>query len=86
MADRLPRKLVMVGANVVSGLAQAAAATLLLTGDAEIWHLAALAVGRTAPSSAFFFPASAGIVPQTVPAPMLQEANALLRARDELGR
>jgi MFS family permease len=30
-------------------------------------------------SSAFFFPASTGIVPQTVPAPLLQEANATLR-------
>jgi hypothetical protein len=30
-------------------------------------------------SSAFFFPAAAGIVPQTVPKPMLQSANAILR-------
>ena len=48
---------------------------LLITGSAEIWHLAALAaVNGTA--SAFFFPASAG-VPQTVPRP-LQQANALI--------
>jgi hypothetical protein len=30
-------------------------------------------------SSAFFFPASSGIIPQTVPEPLLQEANAVLR-------
>jgi predicted MFS family arabinose efflux permease len=30
-------------------------------------------------SSAFFFPASSGIVPQTVPTPLLQQANAMLR-------
>jgi predicted MFS family arabinose efflux permease len=30
-------------------------------------------------SSAFFFPASAGVVPQTVPASLLQQANALLQ-------
>ena len=30
-------------------------------------------------SSSFFFPASIGIIPQTVPATMLQSANALLR-------
>ena len=76
-ADRLPRNLVMVGANTASALAQAAAATLLITGNAEIWHLAALAAVNGG-ASAFFFPASAGVVPQTVPAPMLQQANALL--------
>ncbi len=77
-ADRLPRNVVMVGANVVSALAQAAAAALLVTGRAEVWHLAALAAVNGG-SSAFFFPASAGIVPQTVPASLLQQANALLQ-------
>ena len=78
LADRLPRQLVMVGANVVSGLAQLAVATLLLTGAAELWQLVVLQLVAGA-SSAFFFPASAGIVPQTVPPTVLQEANALLR-------
>lgn len=78
VADRLPRQLVMVGSNVVSGLAQLSVAALLLTGAAELWHLVVLQLVAGA-SSAFFFPASAGIVPQTVPAPVLQEANALLR-------
>ena len=77
-ADRLPRNRVMVGANVVSGTAQAVTAALLITGSAEVWHLAALAAVNGA-STAFFFPASAGIVPQTVPAPLLQQANALLQ-------
>jgi len=76
-ADRLPRNLVIVGANVVSGLTQAAAAALLISGNAEIWHLAALASLNGA-AGAFFFPASSGIVPQTVPSPLLQQANALL--------
>jgi len=31
-------------------------------------------------ASAFFFPASAGVIPQTVPAPILQQANALVAA------
>lgn len=77
-ADRLPRNRVMVGANVVSGLSQAAVATLLITGTAEIWHLAALAAVNGS-STAFFFPASSGVIPQTVPAHLLQPANALLR-------
>ena len=42
-ADRLPRNRVMMGANVVSGFAQATTAWLLITGTADVWHLAALA-------------------------------------------
>jgi MFS family permease len=76
-ADRLPRNRVMVGANVFSALAQAAAAALLITGNAEVWHLAALAAVNGG-ASAFFFPASAGVIPQTVPPTLLQEANAFL--------
>ena len=76
--DRLPRHRVMVGSNLASGLSQSAVAVLLLTGHARIWQLAALAALNGA-SSAFFFPASTGIVPQTVPRPLLQSANALLR-------
>jgi MFS family permease len=77
-ADRLPRHLVMVGSNLVSGASQAAVALLLLTGSAHIWELGALGFVNGC-SSAFFFPASTGIVPQTVPVSMLQQANATLR-------
>ena len=77
-ADRLPRNLVMVGSNLLSAAAQAVAAVLLLTGNAEIWHLVALQLARGVATS-FFFPASAGIVPQTVSSERLQQANALLR-------
>jgi MFS family permease len=77
-ADRLPRHQVMVASNVVNGLVQATTAALLLSGHARIWQLIVLsALGGT--SFAFFFPASIGIVPQTVPASALQSANALLR-------
>ncbi|MDH4176143.1 MAG: MFS transporter [Thermoleophilia bacterium] len=78
VADRLPRHLIMVSSNALSGLAQGAAAVLLLTGRAEIWHLAVIAVVRAVASS-FFFPAQQGIVPQLVPRAMLQPANVLLR-------
>ena len=77
-ADRLPRHWVMVGSNLASGASQAVLAGLLLTGSAHLTELLVLsAVNGT--SSAFFFPASTGIIPQTVPAPILQSANALLR-------
>lgn len=78
IADRLPRNLVMVGSDVVSGSAQVAAAILVVSGGVEIWHLAALNAVRGA-ASAFFFPAAQGLTPQTVPRDRLQEANALLR-------
>ena len=77
-ADRLPRNRILVGSDLVMFATQAFVAALLLTHSAEIWHLAALqAIRGTA--SAFFFPASTGIVPDTVSAPRLQSANALLR-------
>jgi MFS family permease len=77
-ADRLPRHHVMVASNLVNGVVQAVTAALLLSGHAEIWQLIILsALGGT--SFAFFFPASTGIVPQTVPPEALQSANALLR-------
>jgi predicted MFS family arabinose efflux permease len=78
IADRLPRHLVMVASNLVAGVAQAVAAVLLISGQAEIWQLAVIALVRAVASS-FFFPAQQGIVPQTVPADDLQSANALLR-------
>ena len=78
LSDRLPRHHVMVGSNIASGTSQAVTAALLLTGHARLWELAALGVINGA-SSAFFFPASNGVIPQTVPPSMLQQANATLR-------
>lgn len=77
-ADRLPRTTVMVVSNIVSGVSQSVVALLLLTGTAQVWHMMLLA-GIGGISSAFFFPAAAGMVPQTVPKPLLQRANATLR-------
>lgn len=76
LADRLRRNVVIVWANVVSGISQATAAGLLLADAAEVWHLAALAAVNGA-AMAFYVPASGGVTPQTVPAPLLQQANAL---------
>ena len=77
-ADRLPRHYVMVGSDLASAVAQAVMAGLLLSGHAAIWHLAILGAIRGT-ASAFFFPASTGAVPQTVPVDQLQRANAILR-------
>jgi MFS family permease len=77
-ADRLPRHHVMVASSVVSGLSQASIAVLLLTHHAQLWHLIVLSVVNGT-STAFFFPASSGVIPQTVPRELLQQANAVLR-------
>src|SRR6266571_1114668 len=76
-ADRLPRHLVMVTSDLASGAAQIAAAVLLLAGAAHTWHLVVLAALRGG-ASAFFMPASTGLVPQVVSPGRLQQANALL--------
>lgn len=76
-ADRLPRQLVMVGCDVVRGVAEVILALLLLGGTAEVWHIAvgAAVIGG---AGAFFGPASLGLIPQTVSAGRLQQANALI--------
>jgi len=78
LGDRLPRNLVMVGANLLSAAAQGATAALLLAGVAAPWHLAALAAVRGT-ATALFFPAAQAVVPEIVEAELLQPANALLR-------
>ena len=75
-ADRLPRRVVMLTADVVRCGAQGAVALLVLTHTAHIWEIVILqAVSGTA--SAFFNPASTGLTPLTVSPERLQQANAL---------
>src|SRR5262245_10834894 len=75
-ADRLPRQLVMLSSDCVRCVSQSTVAVLLLTGNAELWHLIVLeAVYGSA--AAFFEPAATGLVPATVSPHRLQEANAL---------
>jgi MFS family permease len=76
-ADRLPRRLVMLTCDAIRAVVQAFVAVALLTGAAEIWMLAVTSfVFGTA--SAFFLPAATALVPQTISAGRLQQANALL--------
>ncbi len=78
IADRLPRHLVMVGASVLAAVTQFAVAATVLTGEATIPLLVALsAVNGIA--SAIALPAASALVPQTVPAEIRQQANAISR-------
>jgi len=74
--DRLPRQKVMLASDLVRFAVQLVVGLLLLTQNAEIWMLAALAaVYGTA--DAFFQPALSGLMPQVVSPPRLLQANAL---------
>jgi MFS family permease len=76
-ADRVPRQQVMIAADLVRGFGQAAGAFVLLTGVAELWQLALIAAVHGS-GAAFFVPAATGLVPETVSAARLQQANALI--------
>jgi MFS family permease len=77
VGDRLPRQLVMIGSDSANFAVRTTMGVLLVSGRAEVWQLVALqAVGGVA--TAFYSPASSGLVPQTVPAESLQQANALM--------
>ena len=76
-SDRLPRQRVMVACDLLRAGAQAVVSTLLITGNAQIWHLIGLAVVMGS-ASAFFTPASVGLMPQIVSRERVQQANALV--------
>lgn len=84
-ADRVSPRVAMLGSDLVRTVSMGLIAALLLAGVAEVWQLAVLyAIDGAA--TAFFYPASTAIVPQVVPAPRLQEANALLNLSRHAGK
>jgi MFS family permease len=80
-ADRLPRRLVMLVCDAVRAVVQAAVAVALLTEAMEIWMFVVAAAILGAAHS-FFTPASTGLVPETISAARLQQANALLKVSE----
>ena len=65
VADRLPRRLVMLASDSANFAIRATMASLLVSGHARIWELFVLqALGGAA--TAFYSPASTGLVPETV--------------------
>ena len=77
VADRLPRRNVLVAANLGAGLTQAAVATMLLTGQYNLPLLAGIELLNGA-MQAFTGPALRGILPELVAVADLQRANATL--------
>jgi MFS family permease len=74
-ADRLPRHKVMVATDLIRFSTHALLAVLILTGGVAIWHIVLIEAVFGA-AEAFFHPAYTGLMPQTVPEELLQEANA----------
>jgi MFS family permease len=77
IADRFPRRLVMVGADIVRCVSEAVLAALLLTHHASLVAIMVLAAVIGA-GDAFFAPGRNGLIPQLVAASELQSANAIL--------
>lgn len=76
-ADRLARHRVMLASDAVRAAQQIVIGLLLISGTARVWHLVIGAVVFGA-ASAFFMPATTGLLPETIAASSLQQANALM--------
>lgn len=77
VADRYSRTAVMQVSHTTAFLTQGLAAYLVITGQAQVWHLVVIETINGA-VSAFGMPAMMGVVPLVVPPGRIQQANALL--------
>lgn len=85
LSDRIPRNLVLVGASLVQGSAQAATAACVLTGTGGVTAIVVLQAVYGL-GLGLVLPAEVGLVPQTVSPARLQQANALQgMARNMIG-
>jgi MFS family permease len=82
-ADRLPRKSIMVVSDVVRLVTQGAFALILTQHAPSLWAMILLQAGNGA-ASAFFRPASSGLVQEAVPSGERQSANGLLSATSNI--
>ncbi|MCX4694584.1 MFS transporter [Streptomyces sp. NBC_01408] len=78
VADRLPRHRVMVAANALNCVSQAAFALLVLTGDPQLWQMMLL-TALCGTGTAFFNPAAEGMLLSTVSGEHANRAFALFR-------
>jgi hypothetical protein len=76
VSDRFDRRVVMIAADCVRGIAIGAIGALALTGTLTLWHVFAL-VALYGSGSAFFLPSFDAMIPDIVPPHLLAEANAL---------
>ena len=76
ISDRVERRRLMLGADLVRGASLAVLAWLSISGELVLWHLVVFAAVYGS-ASAFFMPAFDALVPSLVPESRLTEANAL---------
>jgi MFS family permease len=75
-ADRLPRHRIMIVTDVVRAALHATLTVLIFAGTVRIWQIVVIEALFGA-ARAFFQPAYSGLLPQTVPEPLIQDARAL---------
>lgn len=75
-ADRISRRTILIGTDLVKGAAQIATAVLLFSGEAHVWNIA-LVQTAFGVAQAFSRPIGLGLVKETVSDAHLQQANAL---------
>jgi len=75
-ADRLPRHRIMIVTDLVRAGLHALLAILIFSGTVRIWELVVIEAAFGA-AQAFFQPAYTGLIPQTVPEALIQDAKAL---------
>jgi MFS family permease len=75
-ADRLPRHRIMITTDLARAFLHALVALLIFTGAVRIWQLVAVEALFGA-AQAFFQPAYSGLIPQSVPEDLIQDARAL---------
>ncbi len=82
-ADRLPRHRIMITTDLFRALLHATLAVLIFSGSVAIWQLVVIEALFGA-AQAFFQPAFTGLIPQTVPEPLIQDARALTESVSNL--
>lgn len=83
LSDRMSPRTLMLASNAIRAVVVAIVATLVLTGNAQLWQLYVLA-GIFGIVDAFFYPAMNTIVPMLVTESLLSPANALIQGTQQL--
>lgn len=82
-ADRLPRHRIIIATDLVRAGLHLMLAALIFAGQVQIWQLVAIEAVFGA-AQAFFQPAYTGLIPQTVPESMVQDARAITETVEDL--
>jgi predicted MFS family arabinose efflux permease len=78
VADRIPPQRVIIAGNIMIAFGETVFGVLVLTHQARLWEMIALET-LTGTGVAVFYPASQALLPQLVPASLLQQASAVSR-------